>query len=353
MKNFFKDVFNFRGFPFDFPTLGLFKDMEITNNSTTGTLNISTVVDGIEFKTDIDKDRNVVLSITINVDESKDAQMSVINIVLNSASSYFSFANSIVVNLTMNGRFYTFNGNMMDQSFDVVLDDGQIGRATSLPSDGVVKEWVIKYAEDSRKDDNYTTTSTEDVVDETHVYTDDEMDKYANFMCNVVCGDCERNTCEGCEVVGESDNNENECECCVCDDCDGCGVVCPLSDQLQDEDEKDIIPDTLDDCDFANFIKSNNRHIVDYDTMMDNLRHALKNNIYEVEDNYVIVPMEDIIKGGDFLTDIDIVDIVLGKEQDRLESFLVQATNRFGFKSFKYGKDLIFGLIDFKFELPE
>ena len=367
MNNFFKNLFNFKSMPFDFLSSGLFNGVDF-NFDSNGGYEMTSVTDGMEVKTSMDADRNITLSVKIDVDETKEAKDATIDIVLTMASRYFGIANKVNVNLTMNDVKYVFTGNVLDGTFCVVLEDGRTGRAVPLSSDDYIKTWVLEpdtcvpvsndnTTEPDTEPDvcyetaDYTSTSTEDVEDETHVYTDEEIDRYANFMCNVVCGDCVRDTCVGCEVVGESDNDACNCEGCNCEDCDGCGVVCPLSETISNDEI--TIPNTLEDCDFANFIKNKHRHVVDYDKMMSNLRNVLVNNDYDIEDNYVVVPMEDVIKEDDFLKDMEIVDIALNKEKDRLESFLVQATNKFGFKSFKYENDTVFGLIDLKFELPE
>lgn len=367
MNNFFKNLFNFKSMPFDSLLSELVNGFDF-NFDSNGGYEMTSVSDGLEVKTAMDTDRNITLSIKIDVDDTKKAKDATIDVVLTMASRYFGVVNKVNVNLTMNGVNYVFTGNVLDGTFCVVLEDGRTGRAVPLSSDDYIKTWVLEpdtcvpVSNDNTTEPDtepevcyetadYTSTSTEDVEDETHVYTDEEIDRYANFMCNVVCGDCVRDTCVGCEVVGESDNDACNCEGCNCEDCDGCGVICPLSETISNDEI--TIPNTLEDCDFANFIKNKHRHVVDYDKMMSNLRNVLVNNDYDIEDNYVVVPMEDVIKEGDFLKDKEIVDIVLNKEKDRIESFLVQATNKFGFKSFKYENDTVFGLIDLKFELPE
>ena len=350
MKTFFKELFsnNIFNFPFsDIYSRNLLDGLGI-DADTNGTMSIVSDFNGTKIKTTMDADRNVVLNIDINLGDDVAAKNYTVDAILTTASSYFCFAESVMVNLVIDDEIFTFEGDPEFETFKTVKD-GVCGYMKSNgKNDELVKSWVFVATDEKdtkESADEYVTTTTDDVVDETHVYTDDELDKYANFMCNVVCRNCDNDTCEGCEVLGDK-VIDGDCMPgdCICDD-----------EKLPWEYE--VIPEDVEDYNYANFIKNKltkrEKYLVDYDLMHDNLKNVLVNNDYDIEDNYVVVSMEDLINTDSFTNDYDVVDYVLNNEVDRLESFLVQATNRFGFKSAKHEKDVMFGFIDLKFELPE
>ena len=378
MKSFPFFSFPFLSNPLFTRMMNIFENTNITEDADDNKkVSLTTSVDGVTFTTVIGVDGDVLFKANVSV-TNRDDKNSIVNILLSKAEDVLvNCSPSVRVELTIYDKTYEFSGvceNENNVAFVTTNDEGVTGYMYHLTTDdNYIKEWFFTddlYVAFGKKRENepccdcpcygfndcevvdespITTEQPNDPVDETHVYTDEEIDRYANFMCNVVCGDCVRDTCVGCEVVGEYDNDAREGR--TCDDCDGCGVICPMSETISNDEI--TIPNTLEDCDFANFIKNKHRHVVDYNKMMTNLRNVLVNNDYDIEDNYVVVLMEDVIKESDFLKDKEIVDIVLNKEKNRLESFLVQATNKFGFKSFKYEEDTVFGHIDLKFELPE
>lgn len=350
MKTFFKELFsnNIFNFPFsDIYGRDFLGGLGI-NADDNGTMSILSDFNGTKIKTTMDADRNVVLNVDINLGNDVKAKNYAVNAILTTASSYFSFAESVKVILVIDGETFNFEGDLEYETFKTVKDGVYGYMKPNGNTDELVKSWVFVATDENdtvEPVDEYVTTTTDDVVDETHVYTDDELDRYANFMCNVVCRNCDNDTCEGCEVLGGNISDED----CMSGDC--------ICDEEKLPWEYEVIPEDVEDYNYANFIKNKlakrEKYVIDYDSMHDNLKKVLVNNDYDIEDNYVVVSMEELINTDRFTNDYDVVKHVLNNEVDRLDSFLVQATNRFGFKYAKYEIDDMFGLVDLKFELPE
>jgi hypothetical protein len=328
-----------------------YKSFETKKTVTANETSFTTSMDGVSLTTAMDTNGNVTFKANITIDESdKDAKNNVVNILLSKAELLFNKSNNVKVELTINDKLYTFTS--VSEVYDNVVfvttnTEGVEGYMYHLTTDeNEIKEWFFTeslYATFGLKDsdcregcvsDDCEICSCEqsedkcpaEPVDETHVYTDEEMNAYANFMCNVVCGDCDKNSCVGCEVVGESD----------------------------DSNDNPIIPDSIEDKDFASFIKGAHKSYVDSIAMMKNLRSALISGKYERENDCIVVMLEDLICTDCFFDDVNVGKHVLSNELNELQTFLHDAVAQFGFKSASYNVDGVFNdLIDLRFYLPE
>ena len=358
MKTFFKELFsnNIFNFPFsDIYGRNLLDGLGIDAESN-GTMSIVSDFNGTKIKTTMDADRNVVLNIDINIGDDIVAKNYTVDAILTTASSYFCFAESVMVNLVIDDEIFTFEGDPEFETFKTVKDGVYGYMKSNGKNDELVKSWVFVATDENDTEepvDEYVTTTTDDVVDETHVYTEDELDKYANFMCNVVCRGCDKKNCNGCEVVGH-DCTETDNESCSdinrnnMDDYDNANVSLSYDNTF-------AIPETINDKDFAGYIKNVvcREKFIDIVSMMKNLKHQLSVGEYDVENGYVIVSLEDLIKNDNFLDDVNVAKNVLSYEVDELKVFLNNAAKTFGFVSATYELDKCFGCIDLKFELPE
>lgn len=321
----------------------------VTANETSFT----TVMDGVSLTTTTDVDGNVTFKASIELDDNdRDAKNNVVNILLSKAEMCVKTNNTVRVELTINDKLYTFAS--VREDYDIVAfvttnENGVEGYMYRLATDeNDIKDWFFTeslYAvfnsdccEGCVCDDceGCGCTLADDVdeypcepVDETHVYSDDEMDSYANFMCNIVCGGCKKETCEGCEVVGQDDSN----------------------------DDILTIPADVDEKDFANFIKNakfTKPRYVKHEEMMENLKNALVHGCYDYEDGCVVVMLEDIVVTNEFVRDVEVGKSILENEDDEFQKFLDEAAERFGFSSATYEFDEVFPeLIDVRFYLPE
>ena len=334
--------------------MDIVENSSITEDDDNKKVSLTTSVDGVTFTTVIGVDGDVLFSANVSA-TNRDDKNSIVNILLSKAEDVLvNCAPSVTVDLTIDDKIYKFTGvceNENNVAFVTTNDEGVTGYMYHLRTDdNDIKEWFftddLYVAFDKRREDEHccgctcddcdgcevvdespiTTEPSNDPVDETHVYTDDEMDSYANFMCNVVCGGCKRSSCDGCSVVGQS-NFDNVA----------------------------VIPDNVDDKDFAKFIKDSNKNITRYlnhEEFMNNLRYAIVNGNYIKEEDSIVVLFEDIIN-----TDNDhnaIVNSILDNEFRELNDFLKDATNRFGFDSATYERDNEYSdEINLRFYLPE
>lgn len=326
---------------------------ETKNTVTANETSFTTVMDGVSLTTTTDVDGNVTFKASIELDDNdRDAKNNVVNILLSKAEAFVKTNNTVRVELTINDKLYTFASVREEYdnvAFVTTNDNGVEGYMCHLTTDeNDIKDWFFTESlytffnsgccESCVCDDceGCSCGLADDVdeypgepVDETHVYSDDEMDAYANFMCNVVCGDCKKENCDGCEVVGQGDSN----------------------------DDVLTIPADVDEKDFANFIKNakfTKPRYVKHEEMMDNLKNALVQGCYEYEDGCVVVMLEDIVVTNEFMHDVEVGKSILENEVDEFQRFLDDAAKRFGFSSATYEIDAVFpDLIDVRFYLPE
>ena len=88
--------------------------------------------------------------------------------------------------------------------------------------------------------------------------------------------------------------------------------------------------------------------------MINNLRTVLINGEYDIEDGYVVVNLEDIIKTESYDKDVEVACSILNHEVEGLERFIDNAVDTFGFSSGAYVTNPVFvNLIDLRFYLPE
>lgn len=354
MKSFPFFSFPFFSHPLFDRMMDIVENSSITEDDDNKKVSLTTSVDGVTFTTVIGVDGDVLFSANVSA-TNRDDKNSIVNILLSKAEDVLvNCSPSVTVDLTIDDKIYKFTGvceNENNVAFATTNDEGVTGYMYHLRTDdNYIKEWFftddLYVAFDKRREDEpccgctcddcngcevvdespITTEQSNDPVDETHVYTDDEMHSYANFMCNVVCGGCNRNSCDGCSVVGQS-NFDNAV----------------------------VIPDNVDDKDFAKFIKDSNKNITRYlnhEEFMNNLRYVLLNGNYIKEDDSIIVLFEDIINTDN--NHHDIVRSILDNEYRELNDFLKDATNRFGFDSATYERDNEYSdEINLRFYLPE
>lgn len=328
-------------------------DFDESNNQVT----LTTSIDGVSLTTITNTTNgNVTFKASIDIEgDDIDAMNNVINVMLTQAAQAVHTDifddNEVTVEITINGKTYKFYadvdaGNVV---FDTTKENGEKGYMYSSPSDkNPIKEWYFSTTSDVPEfnnsitqeeleshgfDVNYDVANPCDecVCDEAccecaHDKNNNDMDTYAKFMCDVMCSDCDNDTCDGCEVVGQG--NER------------------------------AIPETVKDVDFAKFIKKvNNLDNVMYVNevdMIDNLRNVLVTGDYDIEDGYVTVNLEDVIKTESYDKDVEVAQSILNHEVDGLERFIDNAVNTFGFSSGAYVNNPVFvNLIDLKFYLPE
>lgn len=355
MKSFPFFSFPFLSNPLFSRMMNIFENTNITEDADNNKkVSLTTSVDDVTFTTVIGVDGDVLFKANVSA-TNRDDKNSIVNILLSKAEDVLvNCSPSVKVELTIDDKTYKFSGvceNENNVAFVTTNDEGVTGYMYHLATDdNYIKEWFFTddlYVAFGKKRENepccdcpcydfndcevvdespITTEQPNDPVDETHVYTDDEMHSYANFMCNVVCGGCNRSSCDGCSVVGQS-NFDNAV----------------------------VIPDNVDDKDFAKFIKDSNKNITRYlnhEEFMNNLRNVLLNGNYIKKDDSIIVLFEDIINTDNDYHDI--VSSILDNEYSELNEFLKDATNRFGFASATYERDNEYSdEINLRFYLPE
>lgn len=339
-----------------FNTINKFCDNECktTKIVTPQETSFTTVTNGVSLTSIVDAGGNVTFKASVDLNSS-DAKNKAVNILLSIAEPLVNDTNVVTVELTMDNKTHTFKSVKDDNgriTFATTNLEGVNGYMYRLNSDVYNnKEWYFTENPHTEIDSDCCggcvcddcegcgCTLADDVdeyygepVDE----KDTEMDAYANFMCNVVCGDCEKETCDGCEVVGQGD--------------------CDNEDNEDDEDNNDIIPADVDDKDYAKFIKTSKTKTcyVNYDDMMINLKNILIRGDYDYEDGYIAVMLEDLIVKGSFGDDVNVAENVLKYETKELQRFIDDASDKFGFSSGSYSVDNLFpNMIDIKFYLPE
>ena len=310
--------------------------------SATGEKSITSKIEGMSIQTKINTDKVVEINVTFDTDV--DITDEVISVVLLTTEPYFnsSMVKGIIVNIKCFDNVYVFKGDVDKKMFTTVRN-GVEGFMSISDTDGI-------YRFTPNEVPSVTTDDTEtEYVDETHVYSDDEQNAYANFMCNVVCGDCKESCCDNCEVIVGSESDGD-----FVDSKFDCYEDLPWEDDVTNNEFS--VPTTVSDHDFAGFIKNkvNSRvHYICEDDMMNKLRAIFVNGEYEVENDCVIVPLEDLIKTNTYLEDVDVAKNILNYESEELTAFLDSAANKFGFKCACYEVDTMFNCVDLKFSLPE
>ena len=311
--------------------------MNIDANTSSDTV-FTTKTEDMSLVSKVSKDGCVEICATFD-NNINDSIQDIVNVILSTASQYFmSNVNNIVVHIKFGDDELNFEADMDNKVFNTTMDGVHGYMMTTDSSDMLIRNYRFEAYDDS------------DIVDKTHVYTTDELDKFANFMCNVVCGDCKNDTCCGCEVVGE-----DICDCdndvCICtDDYNNVTTTC---DDIVNTDF--VIPETVSEHDFAGYIKNvvNRKTYVDIDLMLANLKNVFVQGKYEIENNVVIVPLEELIPSHTYFDDVNVAKTIVEYESESLTTFLSVASDRFGFKNATFEIDSIFNCIDLKFNLPE
>ena len=330
---------------------------KVEYNNANNQFTLTTSIDGVSLTTVTNPTNgNVTFKASIDIiDNDTDAMNNVINVMLTQAAQAVHTDpfddNEVTVEITINGKTYKFYadvdaGNVV---FDTTNENGESGYMYSSPSDkNPIKEWYFSTTSDVPEfnnsitqeeleshgfDVNYDVANPRDecVCDDAccacaRDMNNNDMDTYAKFMCDVMCSDCDNDTCDGCDVVGQF--NER------------------------------ALPSTVDDIDIAKYIKMvnnlDNVMYVNESDMINNLRTVLINGEYDIEDGYVVVNLEDIIKTESYDKDVEVACSILNHEVEGLERFIDNAVDTFGFSSGAYVTNPVFvNLIDLRFYLPE